>query len=228
MADQWLNLADATARLGCSVRTLHRKINAGELQSRLQPNGRRQVLLPEALPDSDPERHALRLAGGTAVLAERWTQDLRAEVQRTRRWGSVAWIGVFGLAIAVVVLLRAWTVRQQEAKHLSATLSDTRLQLAEARELAQEAIQGAVEDREQLTQALETAQADLQEAVLDAQEAARQKITGPLALDTPKFDLDRPGASDEWPELWGALNPFGQADIGIFAAGLTPGGQGEH
>src|SRR3954468_8490704 len=53
MADTWQTIEQAAVSLRLSVRTVNRHIVAGKLQSRLTPEGRREVLV--SLPDTGTE-----------------------------------------------------------------------------------------------------------------------------------------------------------------------------
>jgi hypothetical protein len=50
MNENWITIEQAAVALGLSVRTVNRHINAGKLQSRLNVEGRREVLLDAAAP----------------------------------------------------------------------------------------------------------------------------------------------------------------------------------
>lgn len=238
MAPRWLSREEAAVALGCSIRSLHRKIGTGELESRVT-DGRREVLVGTRVPDGgqtatqaaetlNEQGGQIQLAAGSIGMAnrlaevyDRQVERIDGELRRSRRWSLVGWIGTFAASLAAVASATAWY-------SLRDSLTDSQAQLTEARQQAQVAIQGAAEDRQTLTQALQSAQADLQEAILDAQEAAQQKITN-RTTDSP-FDSnlgDSGVIGGVWPEL-GAVNPFGQLEVNVFAAGLMPGGNGEH
>ena len=247
--EKWLTLSEAAALLTLSERSLRRRIDAGELQTRLT-HGRREVLVAVEEPAdrqmadtveamSEQGNRQLQLAAGTIGmsnrLAEVYDQQMErvhGELKRSRRWSVIGWSGAFALVLMTGIFGAAWKAQKQRADHAVRQTADIRRQMTDARRQAQEAIQAATEDaaedRQQLTQALQSAQADHQEAILDAQEAARQKITAQTTDSPSRFNLANSEAiGGLWPEP-GAANPFGQAHGHIFAAGLTPGGQGEH
>ena len=179
-----------------------------------------------------------RLAGPSVAMAreladvcEARVADAQAEARRARWGGRLGWSAAIVASLVAGFLGAVWSAQRQQRDGLRDRLGDTQAQLAEAQQQAQVAIQAATgdaaEERQQLTQALQSAQADLQEAILDAQEAAQRPIADRWTDSPAKFNL---GDSEAVGGVWklGTVDPFGQLDSGIFAAGLAPEGQGEH
>lgn len=126
----WHTLPDAASVLGVSVRTVERRVAAGELECRKDGKGRRQVgILPGQL---DQERHAIQAmtasarassdaASVLAVTLERtrvdleWTRNQvdqwrdqadnwRTQATSWRRWAGAGFLAA-GLAVSVTVAL---------------------------------------------------------------------------------------------------------------------------
>ena len=117
----WHSLPDAASVLGVSVRTVERRIAAGELECRKDGKGHRQVgILPGQL---DQERHAIQAMTATArassdaasvlaVTLERTREDLewtrnqvdhwRTQATSWRRWAGAGFLAA-GLAVSVTV-----------------------------------------------------------------------------------------------------------------------------
>ena len=102
-ATHWLTLDAAADRLGISVRTLHRQIQAGQHQVSKQPNGR---VLVEILPTDE------------AVQADQ--QDQRLTIQLS------------GMSQAVLTAQTALAVVQAQLERTQATADDALTQLSQA------------------------------------------------------------------------------------------------
>ena len=120
----WRLMTDAAAHLGVSIRTLQRRIVAGELPSRKDHRGRVEVQIPvEALPPevaathalqtqaAAHEQHAVALAQQVAVMTammeasqahhRAMVEDIRADARlQVRAWQIAASVAV----VAAVVL----------------------------------------------------------------------------------------------------------------------------
>ena len=78
----WHSLPDAASVLGVSVRTVERRIAAGELECRKDGKGHRQVgVLPGQL---DQERHAIQAMTATARASSDAASALAVTLERTR------------------------------------------------------------------------------------------------------------------------------------------------
>lgn len=133
MADSplpWQLLTDAAAALGVSIRTLQRRIVAGELPSRKDRRGRLEVQIPvQALPPevaathalqtqaAAHEQHAVALAQQVAVMTtmiesmrashREAVQDIRADARlQVRAWQLAASVAVVAAVVLGVVSIR--------------------------------------------------------------------------------------------------------------------------
>jgi excisionase family DNA binding protein len=133
MNDQqaWITIEQAAVRLGLSVRTVNRHINAGKLQSRLE-EGRREVLIedapgqssvgqmtvgePAGEPDSTVDYETvLALADNAADKADLAVSAYQSlarsadeRIQQTRRFSFAAWALVGMMTIAAIACV-GWT-----------------------------------------------------------------------------------------------------------------------
>jgi hypothetical protein len=162
-SDTWLTITDAAAVLGCSTRTVARRLAAGELR-RQERDGRVLVAIPESLrrpADRMVEAvqadaaHMRQLSAAVTQATEQAGLVLREAVEQARldataavaravqaeargrqAWRVAALLGaaaVIGLTATVSVALEAARSRQ-EVRQMSATLSE-----AQARATAAEA-----------------------------------------------------------------------------------------
>lgn len=155
LSDTWMSITDAAAVLGCSTRTVNRRMARGELR-RLEQDGKVLVAIPEelrrpadrmveAVQEDAAQMRQLSAAVAQAteqaalVLREAVAQaksdaaaalsraDLaEARVQRSRRLSAaLACAAVAGVSAAV----SAWVIladTQEEARQMSVTLSEAR------------------------------------------------------------------------------------------------------
>ena len=145
MTDVWLPVAEAASALGCSVRTVDRRIAAGRLDARLSDDGRREVLVAgDDRPDvpagddgrasvaavaavADQADRQVALALGSATALTRAAQD---DAARCRRGSCLAW-SMVGVMAAGVVVAVGWTTR-------AVTLSEVKID-AQAHQLDERA-----------------------------------------------------------------------------------------
>lgn len=157
LSDTWMSITDAAAVLGCSTRTVNRRMARGELR-RLEQDGKVLVAIPEelrrpadrmveAVQEDAAQMRQLSAAVAQAteqaglVLREAITQakadaaaalsraDLaEARVRQSRRLSAaLACAAVAGVSAAV----SAWVIltdTREEARQMSATLSEAREQ----------------------------------------------------------------------------------------------------
>lgn len=192
MATEWMTLTDAASQLGVSVRTVQRRIAAGELDTTTD-NGRRLVAI--VTPDNGATRRdtggghddatverSMQLAAAVSasadrvrVLAERRADELRADLTRTRRWAWSGWasaavVGVAASVGAVVVTDQLATAEaQRDALADTVSRADTAAVSSEAREARLTA------DLATMADALADAQAAALAASERAESAARRE-----------------------------------------------------
>ncbi|MBN2584306.1 MAG: hypothetical protein JXL80_14695 [Planctomycetes bacterium] len=138
MAQRWLSLPQAAAGMGVSVRTLERRVARGKIESRLCPDGRREVAvevsddLPDCVPDSvgpvGPQEQAawvaLKQADHIAESYDRQLSATRDEAEVARRAMRQAWtIATVSMIIAALAL--TWAVRTNSQPPAEASWSDT-------------------------------------------------------------------------------------------------------
>lgn len=192
MATEWLTLADAASRFGVSVRTVQRRISAGELDT-VTENGRRlvAVVTPDngatqrdtggGHTDAAAER-SMQLAAAVSasadrvrILAELRADELRADLTATRRWAWSGWaavavLGVVASAGAVVLTGKlASAETQRDALADTVSRADAAVLASEAREARLTAELAATAD------ALSEAQAAALAASERAERSARRE-----------------------------------------------------
>lgn len=157
LSDTWMSITDAAAVLGCSTRTVNRRMARGELR-RLEQDGKVLVAIPEELrrpADRMVEavqedaaqmrqlsaavaqateqaalvlREAVAQAKADAVAALSRADLAEARVRQSRRLSAaLACAAVAGVSAAV----SAWVIlsdTQEEARQMSVTLSEAREQ----------------------------------------------------------------------------------------------------
>lgn len=104
MAETWVSVTEAAAAMGVHARTVERRIGRGELESRVRPDGRREVRMPEAAAAcptgaghgvghdagqvvevvTAAQEQALKLSGVVVHQATRELEVVRDELTRTR------------------------------------------------------------------------------------------------------------------------------------------------
>jgi len=136
MADSplpWQLLSDAAAALGVSIRTLQRRIVAGELPSRKDRRGRLEVQVPvQALPPEVAATHALQTQAAAheqqaLALAQQvefmrsMVDDIRADARlQVRAWQLAA-----SVAVVVAVVVGVFSIRNDSAGMTSRQTHDT-------------------------------------------------------------------------------------------------------
>ena len=144
-ATHWLTLDAAADRLGISVRTLHRQIQAGQYQVSKQPNGRVLVEIPptdEAVQaDQQDQRLTIQLSGmSQAVLtAQTALAVVQAQLERTQATADDAltqlsqatkrghrWTLIASAACVTLAASATWHIHQaQQAQSDTLTHTDT-------------------------------------------------------------------------------------------------------
>ena len=91
MADSWQTIEQAAVSLRLSVRTVNRHMAAGKLQSRLNADGRREVLvsLPDTAPDASPSPFSDTLATDTPAEVSDNTQPTISTSPPSNSGGSL-------------------------------------------------------------------------------------------------------------------------------------------
>ena len=169
-SDTWMSITDAAAVLGCSTRTIARRLAAGELR-RQERDGRVLVAIPESLrrpADRMVEAvqadaaHMRQLSAAVTQATEQAGLVLReavsqakqeaaaaidraveAEARGRRAWRMAALLAVaagIGMTAAVSVAVEAARMRE-EGRQLAATLSEAQ-QRAAAAEAQRDAAEG--------------------------------------------------------------------------------------
>ena len=223
MSERWVTLAEAAGHHGVSAKTVERWVKRGKVTSRRLEN-RREVLIESPESDtSEASRPAERQSAiplETQQLIDRLTSLVEGQARRSRWAVWSGWSGAFALVFVAGFLLAAWSdVRDR--------LWDTQGELALARHESNEAVQATAEDRYKVAQSIQALRAELQEAILDAQDRLERKIAARTTAGLESNLGDAGAVEAAWPQL-GAARPFENPHIDLFAAGLTPGGQGEH
>jgi len=197
MAERWTTVAEAAKRLNVSTRTVERRINAGDLESRLTPSGRREVLTDTEPTPADNWHDSLSVVTGhaqqslsiaaTTIDATRQLADAHAvELRRARRIGLAAWLTVAALALAILAG-GGWTVRHLTATEadLTATTSDLTAERTRAEKLTTDLadttgqLEAAHADRRKADAKAEDLQAridELQAALLAAERARAEAL----------------------------------------------------
>jgi len=163
MSSTWSTVEDAATALGCSARTVRRRVAAGRLESRPGPDGRTLVRLPDDATASSAMLAAVQeqvetsrqlagvMAGTHASLAEVHRDTLtrlQAAEASVRKRTAVAWSGVSiaaasvtaAVLVAVTMTDRVRTadghvVREVEQRQAAETrLGDLQADLADARQ----------------------------------------------------------------------------------------------
>ena len=138
MAEAWHTLREAGELLGCSTRTIRRRIEAKQLQTRMGSDGRREVLIDPMTPVPDADRVTASRADTsltvvTAQMVERIEHRADREVRRARRWGLAGWsiaaVLLIGVAVACWYVAEAITGRDVELRGAQAQAEDLRDQL---------------------------------------------------------------------------------------------------
>lgn len=125
MAAKWLTITDAASELGVSTRTIERRAKAGDLETRLSDQGRREVLIDptptraDMVADSlsvvqETSDRQLQIASTAVQLAQQQTEDHRRELRRSRWVGFTGWAAVGVLVIAGAFGL--WTIAGQRGQ----------------------------------------------------------------------------------------------------------------
>lgn len=218
----WQTLEQAATHLNISLRTLHRWIEKGRVQSRMT-DGRREVWVDDTgrhAADSvtdEPDRQ-LVLVGSHRQLAERIAMDAEARVQavtvemkRARRWAITAWATIAVTAIAGLVGVW-WGTRTLTTEQMrSISLADKVSVMSASLETATTKVTQVADERDQ--QAIEAGIAAIR---ADQAEAAAGRLRGKVedlqamlaVLEAEKAAQVRQGpAGWGW---WGTL--FSQAD----------------
>lgn len=152
-ATHWLTLDTAADRLGISVRTLHRQIQAGQYQVSKQPNGRVLVEIPptdEAVQaDQQDQRLTIQLSGmSQAVLtAQTALAVVQAQLERTQATADDAltqlsqatkrghrWTLIASAACVTLAASATWHIHQAQQAQ-SDTLTHTDIVTALSRDL---------------------------------------------------------------------------------------------
>ena len=178
MSTVWMSLADAASRLGVSIRTVQRRIAAGELES-MTDNGRRLVAV--VTPDNGATRRddggghddavverSMQLAAAVSAsadrvraLAELRADELRADLATTRRWAWSGWASaaVVGVAASVGAVVLSGKLASAETRR--DTLADA-VSMADAAAMSSEAREAVLTD----------AVASMADALAEAHDAA--------------------------------------------------------
>lgn len=212
MGKAWMTIQEAAAALGVTARTIEGRIKAGGLDSRLRPDGRREVLVTtrpteaEAAPEGAPAGvlqadRQVEIARATLVMAKKLAEAHEADLKRARRTALLAWLAVVALAVAVGAALW-WGTRQagwhelerQKVSNLSDRLTDaeTRLKKEEGRaaklttelETVRAELRALQQKKDQLQTDLAASRGQLFES-----KAAVQALTGDLKIATAKAAL---------------------------------------
>ena len=103
MAEVWLSVDQAATRLGVSTRTMYRHIKQRACQTRLTDDGKRQVLVDDT-PDSlaKMSERQVQLAGASIGTAHELAEAYKAEAERWRRVGFVAWCCTAALGLVIM------------------------------------------------------------------------------------------------------------------------------
>ncbi len=190
-AQQWVSMAGAAARMGVSLRTLQRRLAAGEHDSRVS-HGRKEVLLDAAVkPDVTNARQGDNVAGpvtdldvarATAVFARERLGALGGELQRSRRWTLAGWAAV--LLLLAGIGAGGWFVSRTltTSRLRGATLALDVLNARKRHVTAQSRLEAAQARLDALTAGLATAtaQADVAGKALEAERQARSRAEGEL------------------------------------------------
>lgn len=200
--ETWMTLPKAAAALGLSPRTLQGLVKAGELESRVRPDGRREVLIvtgptipqkPPAAPASPPPPPAsvaerqIQIARTALGMAKKLAEAHENELSRTRRDVRLGWVLLVLMAVAAGAVLW-WAVQQNkllnleraETAKLSEKLSDTKGLLNDEK-LRAAKLSGELDSTRADRQALQTRKDQLQEDLTTAREAlADSKATAKI------------------------------------------------
>lgn len=166
-AAAWLPIAEAAALAGVSVRTVQRRIAAGELRADRRPDGRCFVLVERPKPtgevaavveelrqQADATRSvamAVAVQGEQAIAAWRGRAELAEQVAaRSRRFAAGGWALAAASVVAAVVVGFVATQKAAEAAATARQVSDAAEQakaMRAALNASGEAVAGATEAR---------------------------------------------------------------------------------
>ena len=155
MDGRWVTLQDAAAELGVSTRTVERRARAGDLESRLSDQGRREVLIQstptraDMVADSlsvvkESSERQLAVASTAIQLSQQQGEAHKQELKRSRRIGAAGWSVASVLVIAGAFAL--WTIARQtgaielqqaRAGDLETRLTDAKADADDAEQLAE-------------------------------------------------------------------------------------------
>lgn len=214
MSQTWHTLREAAELLGCSTRTVRRRIDAGELQTRLASSGQREVLIDPMTasrdtdtPDTSRADTALTLvtATGAMDLHRQRADELLSDVHRVRRFGYLAWsvAAALTVGIGVSVWWATWLradadLSSARAQDLSDHLADVRADLSLKRDELSQAMSRLDTERERADRLTDrAAQSDqerlrLADALVDTQDQ----------LDALRAERSRPAP---WWQVWATI-----------------------
>jgi len=127
---EWLTIGEAAARLGCSSRTISRRIAGGEMRINDGPDGRRVLLtVPDRVAATvsalrEEGDRQIQLAGAAVSAAchaqeqaEKTADLARGDLRRSQQWGTGLALSLFVILSAggVGVGLGAWRISGQRA-----------------------------------------------------------------------------------------------------------------
>ncbi len=202
----WMALAEAAAALGLNVRTVEGLLEAGELTSRLRPDGQREVLVA-AVPAGNSQAQAvsqdlaerqIQIARTALGMARKLAETHEYELKRARRNAFLAWVAAGVLAVGGGLAL-GWAVHRTHdlnvsritANSLTNDLQGVRALLEEEKARTaglNEDLRAAQADRRSLQADKDRVQGDLTTAreALAESKAAAQILSADLATAKTK------------------------------------------